>query len=480
MFSHICKIQALGQMGPNIAKLYTQTTIVFVFRGDYAMTMHMTRIQNLARFASSVLTAALAIFLFNACGASSFSGQDEIQSPKANAASGADANSQGSQGKPGSINSLNNPLFQSGAQSNNPDEANSVEQFNGLSLFNVKRMCSNRQTKSIGTNLVSATAGILLKFKPIGPSAGAADISITDTTGLREQIINSARFEIQLSKYNIPDGVYNIQVCDSRYPDTCGNGKGTLGAFTDVKVEKSSASVPSPATILANANIKDTQMRQNYLNMFTSVMSGQQPDPATVFGAFAKNLDMNDLPQECDQAMSPLILDLAGKGIALTAPLAGPGFDINADGIVDQISWPVGNDALTPAFLAIDLNRNGSIDNGSELFGNATVIESEGAKRAGNGFLALSQYDTTNDGVIDSRDAAFGDLLLWQDKNSDGISSADELTHLTEKAVDSINLQYQNVSEIDQFQNETRQRSTATMTSGTVRDIADIWFRLAY
>jgi len=52
--------------------------------------------------------------------------------------------------------------------------------------------------------------------------------------------------------------------------------------------------------------------------------------------------------------------------------------------------------------LPIDLNGNGRIDSGAELFGNHT-----GGKSFANGFDALAQYDDNRDGKIDAADAVF-------------------------------------------------------------------------
>ena len=64
----------------------------------------------------------------------------------------------------------------------------------------------------------------------------------------------------------------------------------------------------------------------------------------------------------------PLILDLAGKGLALTDAGTGAYFDIDHTGFAKKTAWTgAGN-----AFLARDINGNGKIDDISEMFGNAT------------------------------------------------------------------------------------------------------------
>ena len=84
----------------------------------------------------------------------------------------------------------------------------------------------------------------------------------------------------------------------------------------------------------------------------------------------------------------------------------------------------------------MDLNANGQVDDGSELFGNGAEMIADGSA-AGNGFLALGQYDETftggnEDGVIDHRDGIWGHLYLWLDRNTNGLSDPGELIHVAD------------------------------------------------
>jgi hypothetical protein len=130
----------------------------------------------------------------------------------------------------------------------------------------------------------------------------------------------------------------------------------------------------------------------------------------------------------------PLVLDLDGDGLELSAASGNVLFDHNADGIKTGTGWARPDDG----FLVRDLNGNGSIDSGCELFGVDTV-KSNG-QLATQGFDALADLDANGDGQITSADAAWGQLQVWRDVNQDGISQAGELSGLDALGITRIGL----------------------------------------
>jgi hypothetical protein len=113
---------------------------------------------------------------------------------------------------------------------------------------------------------------------------------------------------------------------------------------------------------------------------------------------------------------TPIILDIAGNGFDLTSAIDGVDFkpDPNSDHI--RTAWTSANS--DDALLVLDRNGNGSIDDGSELFGAASrqPVPPPGVPR--NGFLALAEFDKPEnggnaDGKISRLDQVFARLRLW-------------------------------------------------------------------
>jgi hypothetical protein len=95
--------------------------------------------------------------------------------------------------------------------------------------------------------------------------------------------------------------------------------------------------------------------------------------------------------------MDPLVINFDGKASELSDMAFS--FDLDSDGIKEDIPM------ITPGrgFLSLDLNHDGIINHGNELFGPQT----------GDGFNELSAYDRDANHWIDENDQIYDQLLVW-------------------------------------------------------------------
>jgi len=184
----------------------------------------------------------------------------------------------------------------------------------------------------------------------------------------------------------------------------------------------------------------------------------------------------------CDyKPSSPIVVDSARNGYALTNVANGVRFDLNADGVAEMVAWTArdSDDEL----LAMDRNGNGRIDDGTELFGNHTPAYPSGpVVTTANGFEALKFLESPSygnsraDGTIDAADVPFQRLSLWRDANHNGISEPDELRLLTDAGVIGISTEYKEKRRRDRYGNQFRQRGTIVWQDGSDA-LYDIWLQ---
>jgi len=167
---------------------------------------------------------------------------------------------------------------------------------------------------------------------------------------------------------------------------------------------------------------------------------------------------------------TPIIIDVNGNGFALTDASGGVNFDMEGTGTQKRLGWTTVNS--DDAFLVLDRNGNGTIDNGTELFGNYTWQPEPPTGESKNGFLALAEYDKpasggNNDGKIEATDAVFSSLYLWVDKNHNGISEPAELLSLSSVGLKTLELGYKESKQTDQYGNKFRYRAKVKDIQGS-------------
>ena len=167
---------------------------------------------------------------------------------------------------------------------------------------------------------------------------------------------------------------------------------------------------------------------------------------------------------------SPLILDLDGDGVEAGAARF---FDHGGDGFAELSRWVGADDGM----LAWDRNGNGVIDNGTELFGNHTVLAN--GEKAAHGFAALEELDSNNDGVVDSSDAEWANLriLRWSDgtpDDGDDTKNVLALSSLSAVGVVSLNTTNSVSGDSDVYGNAHHREGSFRKTDGTTADMVDV------
>ena len=226
----------------------------------------------------------------------------------------------------------------------------------------------------------------------------------------------------------------------------------------------------APALTTTEINMLSTsQMQALDINAVTALSTAQVAALSTR-GLTA--LQVSALSVSAKQAYdtyTPIVLDLNGDGISTLAMANGVQFDLLATGKPVQTGWVAPTDGL----LVRDLNADGTINNGTELFGNATVLD-DGSK-ATDGYQALAQLDGNYDGMITSDDAVFDQLGVWVDADSDGISDTGEVQKLSSLGITGISVNADVTATLDNG-NTIGLTSYYQTADGAQHLAGDVWF----
>ncbi|WP_107688597.1 calcium-binding protein [Neisseria wadsworthii] len=236
---------------------------------------------------------------------------------------------------------------------------------------------------------------------------------------------------------------------------------GTTPGFTTPGTNATyTAALQLKTQILTSSEVHERHINKQKRLAWEREENGQEPFNGGIVGG--------DIPKR----EGPIVIDLDGDGVETLALKNGIRFDHDKNGTAEQTGWAGKDDGQ----LVRDLNKNGIIDNGGELFGNNTLM-GDGKTHAKDGFEALSRYDDNGNGQIDAGDFRWKELQIWQDADADGVTDKGELKTLGAMGITSIKLGYTETGEIDASGNLHKQSSSATWKDGKTTDAVDVWFR---
>jgi len=175
----------------------------------------------------------------------------------------------------------------------------------------------------------------------------------------------------------------------------------------------------------------------------------------------------------CGDDCSPLVLAFDDTSYKFSSAADGVQFDIDADGIADQVAWPV--DPNSVAFLFLDRDGSALPNNGGELFGNVTRLRN--GQRASNGFEALAELDADGDGVITSSDPEWSHLSLWFDRNRDGRADRSEVMSLDDAGVTALEVTPTWTGRHDRFGNLMKWKARFARRTGW-RPYYDVYLKI--
>ncbi|WP_130470908.1 FecR domain-containing protein [Candidatus Magnetaquicoccus inordinatus] len=165
----------------------------------------------------------------------------------------------------------------------------------------------------------------------------------------------------------------------------------------------------------------------------------------------------------------PLLVDLQGTGLHLTAWNAGSRFDVNGDAVADPVGWFGQGNAL----LVWDRDGNGRIDDMAEVVSNYAVAE------ALSSMAVLQRADANHDGQIDDQDSLFHSLQLWVDAGSDAHSVPAELFTLKQLGIASIGLAFAESEPLTINGNQVTGFATVHFADGHSATMAEVQFDFA-
>ena len=183
---------------------------------------------------------------------------------------------------------------------------------------------------------------------------------------------------------------------------------GGQGADAPSNATELPASAATPASLMANGEpnrtvqVSEASYEQEQLafvaNGQVATADGREITFDLGFALNYQKLQLSERLTSSAALKDPLVLNLEGLVPGFSS--ARFEFDLDADGSSESLTQLANNSA----FLALDRNGNGQIDDGNELFG----------ARSGNGFAELAALDEDGNGILDEGDSGFASLRLYR------------------------------------------------------------------
>lgn len=227
----------------------------------------------------------------------------------------------------------------------------------------------------------------------------------------------------------------------------------------------------SPARFHAWCNRRNPEFPDVWEAWIVSWVDSRCDGAVTNDGAHYTTYSCLDSSNDLYECTTPLVLQFEAGAVRFAASSARFAFTPAAPVVTD---WPT---AETP-WLVRDLDGDGRITSGRELFGSDTLLR-EG-RTALHGFEALAQLDD-GDGTLDGRDPAFASLRTWRDLDGDKQTDPGELRTLDEEGVTALAVRFTTSARCDARGNCERERSAFTFVhDGEVRRgaVVDVYLRV--
>jgi hypothetical protein len=279
--------------------------------------------------------------------------------------------------------------------------------------------------------------------------ASSDSATFTVAVATSADVPSNATAKVDFIELGNPGGVdYSVTPARTQTVNLTRGGQATSVTFT--------ITTDPGGTISSNPSILSSQFRLDAVTNATATAPTTKDINITVQRQQSAACEFCTEQQICfgSKCISPIVIDVAGNGFDLTDGQNGVDFDITGGGLgAMRVAWTAANS--DDAWLVLDRNGNGLIDNGMELFGTVTP---QPLSDDPNGFLALAIFDKpendgNNDGKVSASDGKFATLRLWQDKNHNGISEVSELHLLESLGVTAIDLDYEKFKKTDRHGN---------------------------